>query len=326
LPGQRKKIKVSVIIPLPCFNDYIRESVTHYENLTTKNFEIILLPDRDENETLSGILPIRIITSGKVGPAEKRDLGAKHALGEILAFIDDDAYPRKDWLAKAVVLFKNKEVAAVGGPAITPPDEPFWRRLSGDIFESYLGSFSNRKRYIPVGNVHEEYDLPSVNLIVRKNVFNKIGGFDSTFYPGEDTKLCLEIKRLGYKILYSPEVLVYHHRRDLFPNHFRQVANYALHRGYFARKYPETSLRISYFVPSCFLLFTVAGFLTSLFSLTAALFYWPVMGLYFLLDIIFALKPDILETFWTVAGVFMTHMVYGFNFIRGLVFTSKLKR
>ncbi len=326
MPGRRKKIKFSIIIPLPSFNDYIRESITHYEKLNGENFEIIILPDFEEKEELSSVLHIRVLASGKVGPAEKRDLGAKIAEGRILAFIDDDAYPREDWLANALPLFDDKDVAAVGGPAVTPADEPFWKRLSGNVFESFLASYNNRKRYIPVGKTHEEYDLPSVNLIVRKDIFDKAGGFDSTFYPGEDTKLCLEIKKLGYKIIYSPQVLVYHHRRDLFPNHFRQVANYALHRGYFARKYPETSLKISYFGPSCILIFTVAGFLISPFSLIAALFYWPVMGVYFLINIIFALKPGILETFWTVAGVFLTHMIYGFNFIKGFIFTAELKR
>ena len=174
--------------------------------------------------------------------------------------------------------------------------------------------------------VHEEYDLPSVNLLVRKDIFEKAGGFDSTFYPGEDTKLCLEIKKLGCRILYSPEVLVFHHRRDLFPNHFRQVANYARHRGYFSKIYPETSFKLKYFVPSIFLIFTVAGFLIAPFSTLAALFYWPVMAVYFLINVIFALKPGILETFWTLAGVFLTHLVYGFNFLRGLFFTTGLKR
>jgi GT2 family glycosyltransferase len=318
---------ISIIIPLPGFNDYIRESIEHYEKLAASgNFEIIILPDFEEKEILSNTLPILVIPSGKVGPAEKRDLGAKHASGSILAFIDDDAYPRADWLANAAALFKDTNVAAVGGPAITPPGEPFWKKLSGDVFESFLTSFNERKRYIPVGSVQEEYDLPSVNLLVRKDIFEKAGGFDSTFYPGEDTKLCLEIKKLGFRILYSPDILVYHHRRDLFPNHFRQVANYARHRGYFAKTYPETSFKLKYFVPSFFLIFTVAGFLTAPFSTLAALVYWLVMAVYFLIDVIFALKPGILETFWTLAGVFLTHLVYGFNFLRGFIFTTGLKR
>ncbi len=322
----RKKLLVSIIIPLPRFNDYIRESIKYYEILDAAGFEIIILPDEEEKEILSGTLPVRIIISGKVGPAEKRDLGAKNARGEILAFIDDDAYPRHDWFTNASVFFKNKEIGAVGGPAVTPGNEDFWKKISGNVFESYLGGGTYRKRYIPVGKVHEDYDLPSVNLMVRKSVFVAVGGFDSSFYPGEDTKLCLEIKKAGYKILYSPDVLVYHHRRNLFPNHFNQVANYALHRGFFVKKYPETSLRFSYFIQSLFLLFTVFGFLASAFSREIALFYWSAMGFYFLLNVVCALKPGVLETFWTVIGVFFTHLTYGFNFIKGLVFTAELKR
>ncbi len=322
----RKKIHVSIIIPLPRFNDYIRESITYYEKLDAGNFEIIILPDRNEKAILSRRLDIKVIPSGKVGPAEKRDLGAKNARGEILAFIDDDAFPRKDWLKNALKFFKNPKIAAVGGPAVTPEGEPFWKKISGNVYSSFVMSGQYRKRYISIGKVHEDYDIPSVNLIVRKSVFDKIGGFDSTFYPGEDTKFCLEIKRLDYKILYSPDVLVYHHRRDLFPYHFRQIANYAMHRGFFAKKYPETSFKLSYFIPSAFFLFAAAGFILSLFSLPVAAVYWAVMGFYFLLSIIFALKPAVIETFWTVAGVFLSHMTYGINFIKGILFTTDLKR
>ncbi len=48
---------------------------------------------------------ITIIPTGPVGPPLKRDIGAKKAKGEIIAFIDDDAYPRKDWLINAVKNF-----------------------------------------------------------------------------------------------------------------------------------------------------------------------------------------------------------------------------
>ncbi len=77
------------------------------------------------------------------------------------------------------------------------------------------------------------------------------------YWPGEDTKLCMLLtKAEGKRIVYEPEAVVYHHRRALFWGHFRQVWNYAVHRGFFAKRYPDTSLRPQYFVPSTFV---VAG-------------------------------------------------------------------
>ena len=58
-----------------------------------------------------------MIPTGKVRPAEKRDRGVRESNGEIVAIIDDDAYPESDWLTNAVRHFENPDIAAVGGPA-----------------------------------------------------------------------------------------------------------------------------------------------------------------------------------------------------------------
>jgi GT2 family glycosyltransferase len=320
------KVKISIIIPLPKFNDYLREALKYYEKLTFRDFEIIILPDEVQKENLSEKLNIRIIPSGKVGPAEKRDLGAKYALGEIIAFTDDDAYPSPDWLSNAVKYFDDEQIAAVGGPAITPKNEKFWQKISGNVYESILMSGNYRKRYKPVGKEHEDYDIPSVNLIVRKNIFEKVEGFDSTFYPGEDTKLCLEIKKLNYKIIFDPKILVYHHRRALFPKHFQQIANYATHRGYFVKKFPETSKKLAYFLPSIFSIGIICGGILSFFSPILLTIYLFTISLYFILNIIANFRINLIECLITSFGVFLSHMTYGLFFLKGLMIIKDLKR
>ena len=100
-------------------------------------------------------------------------------------------------------------------------------------------------------------DYPSCNLFVRRLPFVGHVGECLRYWPGEDTKLCMLLtKTEGKRIVYEPEAVVYHHRRALFWGHFRQVWNYAVHRGFFAKRYPDTSLRPQYFVPSTFV---VAG-------------------------------------------------------------------
>lgn len=317
---------VSVIIPLKAFNHYIREAIPYYERLDYSPFEIIILPDEKETEVLSQKLDIRIVPSGPVGPAEKRDMGAKLARGTILAFTDDDAYPDEKWLSQAVdILLSSDDIGAVGGPGITPPSDGFSQRLSGNIYSSLWMSGNYRKRYIPVGTVHEDYDLPSVNLIVKKEVFESVGGFDSTYYPGEDTKLCLAIKEKGYRILYSPEVIVWHHRRPLFPNHFRQIANYALHRGFFTKRYPATSLKVAYLLPSLFLLGTLFGWVPSLLFPFLWWLYGGTLLVYFLGAFVFGEGKTVFERFATMIGIFASHLTYGWFFIQGLL-TKELKR
>ncbi|MCI9073055.1 MAG: glycosyltransferase [Lachnospiraceae bacterium] len=309
--------KVSIIIPVREINDYIREAIPHHLRLDYPDYEILIFPDEPSEETFPRT---RIIPSGKTGPAEKRDMALEHARGEILAFIDDDAYPRPDWLKNAVTHFDDPSVGAVGGPAVTAENDGLLRQASGKVYESFLCSGGYTYRYIP-GKLMDVEDLPSVNLIVRKDIFAQIGGYDSNFYPGEDTKLCLDIIKLADKrIVYDPDVLVYHHRRKLFREHLKQSNNYALHRGYFAKVLPDTSRKIVYFVPSLFVLGLVAGPLLALLCPPLWYLYFSVLLLYFLLLVASTVNlKNIPVWILSMAGVFLTHVGYGIGFVRGLL-------
>ena len=162
------------------------------------------------------------------------------AQGDFLIFIDDDAYPQKNILDILDEDFKNEEVAAVGGPAITPADDSFLQKVSGAVYLSYLsGGFP--ERYTPLGKKKFVSDWPSVNLTLRKKIFLEVGGFDCDYWPGEDTKLCLDIIKnikTNNKILYDPRIIVWHHRREGLLRHLKQIAGYGIHRGFFAKKFP----------------------------------------------------------------------------------------
>lgn len=314
-------MKVTVVIPVKEINDYIKESNEYLSRLDFDSFEVIVFPDRDSGVKLSGA---RIIPTGLMGPAEKRDLALKYAEGEILAFLDDDAYPRADWLKNAVRHFSDPGVGAVGGPAVTPKSDSILQRASGAVFASRLTSSNYTYRYIPE-KYREVDDFPTVNLFIRKSVFELLGGFDTGYWPGEDTKLCLDItKKLGLKIIYDPEVFVFHHRRALFGPHLKQVSRYAFQRGYFVRVFPETSLRPGYFVPSLFLFFIAAGILFALVSRTMLIAWAGVMSLYIAALLCASVAAmvtnrEIALGALTAPGIFLTHVVYGFNFIKGLV-------
>lgn len=309
--------KVSIIIPVREINDYIREAIPHHLQLDYPDYEILIFPDEPSEETFP---KTRIIPSGKTGPAEKRDMALKYAQGEIIAFIDDDAYPRSDWLKNAIAHFDDPSVGAVGGPAVTAENDGILRQASGKVYESVLCSGGYTYRYVP-GKLMDAEDLPSVNLIVRKDVFAQVGGYDSNFYPGEDTKLCLDIIKVAEKrIIYDPDVLVYHHRRKLFKQHLKQSNNYALHRGYFAKVLPDTSRKFVYFVPSLFVLGLVVGPLLALLFPPLWYVYFAVLLLYSILLIGSTLYPkDVRVWGLAVVGVFLTHVGYGIGFVRGLL-------
>lgn len=320
-------IKYSFVIPVKEINNYIRQSVPKILKINRNDFEILIFP----NEATSEQWPkTRQIASGSTGPAAKRNLAVHIAQGKILVFIDDDAYPKNNFLDILDRDFADEKVIAVGGPAITPKESKFWQRVSGATFLSSLsGGFP--ERYRPLGKKRLISDWPSVNLSIRKDAFSEIGGFACEFWPGEDTKLGYDLltKKNTY-ILYDPELIVYHHRREGLIKHVKQVSAYGLHRGYFAKKYPKTSLNWKYFMPSLFVLFIFFGAIISFFHkqfIYPYLFGWSVYTVALLNAFydIYKHERNILVTLAASYYIFLTHIFYGIRFLQGLLFTKELK-
>src|SRR5207244_13170254 len=86
-------------------------------------------------------------------------------------------------------------------------------------------------------------------LSVRRDAAGHVHGWGTGFYGGEGTVICLALVEAGWRIVYGPDVVVYHERRTIMLKHLAQVGNVGRHRGYFVKAYPQTSLRPSYFLP-----------------------------------------------------------------------------
>ena len=171
------------------------------------------------------------------------------------------------------------------------------------------------------GKIREVDDYPTSNLLVRRDAFERVGGFASPYWPGEDTVLCWKLThQAGLKIIYDPDVRVYHHRRPLFKKHWKQIGNYGLHRGYFARKFPHTSRRFNYFLPSLWTVFILLGWIPGLFFLPWLIFYGALFIFYLAAALLTGVASRNLKMAFLVAGgIITTHIVYGINFIRGLI-------
>ncbi len=313
---------VSIVIACPGDSWMLRECLKGIAGQSYSKFETIVLPDSPvENPDPAATW----ITTGKVRPAEKRNLGIKAAKGEIVAFIDDDAYPDAHWLEYAVKYFGEPSIGALGGPGVTPPGDPFLAKIGGRVYDNIFVSGNYRYRYKAGGVRRDVDDYPSCNLFVKKSVLESFGGYRTDFWPGEDTLLCKDIVDSGKRIVYDPWVIVYHHRRALFGAHLRQLGRYAFHRGYFCKKFPSNSLHLSYFIPSAFVLYLLllvpASFVPFLFALPAVPVFAAVflpLAIYLLLVLVstFALNPA--TWLLTTAGVFASHVCYGVRFIQGL--------
>jgi GT2 family glycosyltransferase len=316
---------VSIIVACKAIDSYTKECIRGCLQLDYPQFELLVLPDYAESLSEERV---QILPTGPVKPSEKRNAGVNSAKGEIVAFIDGDAYPDKDWLKNCFKYFDNPKVAAVGGPGLTPQSDNTMQRAGGEILSSFLGSGPLSFRHsakLP----RKCDDLPTVNLIVRRLTFKEMGGFDSSHWPGEDTKFCRDlVYGLGRDALYAPDVVVYHHRRLLFRPHLKQIAGYGLHRGYFSKKFPENSRRPLYFIPSLLVLGLPALLLLGYVDESVRfLSLFPLIA-YLLLIAIGAVvigfkrrSPNLVGPVFL--GAVATHLWYGAYFLKGL-FSRKI--
>lgn len=142
-----------------------------------------------------------------------RNIGLKAATGEILAFVDDDAFAHPGWLAALKEGFCDSAVGAVGGRALNnqPGEETCGVKEIGQLKPNgfLTGNFAANP-----GKVIEVQHVMGCNMAFRREVVAQLGGFreDYTGISGvrEDTDMCLRVGRLGYKILFLPDACVDH--------------------------------------------------------------------------------------------------------------------
>jgi len=306
---------VSIIIPCKDVDDYTRECIRHCKLLDYDNYEMILLPD-GPTETIEGV---KVIATGPVSPGAKRNMGVKNSRGEFCAFIDSDAFPRSDWLTNAMKHLVDPEVGGVGGPGLTPEADGLMQKAGGYVLSSFMvGALSSRYK---TGSSFEVDDVHSCNFIASKAVVEAAGGWNEKYWPGEDTLMCLAIRKLGKKLIASSNVVAYHHRRSLFMPHLKQISRFGEHRGFFAKKFPGNSLNLIYFFPSLLLIAFSTVIILSLFFPPFRIIAVAGVAAYFALGLFAAASQTkrIKLVFPIWLGIIMTHVVYGVFFLLGLI-------
>jgi len=109
---------------------------------------------------------LRIIPTGKVKPAIKRNMGMKKAKGNIYASIDSDAYPDQDWLKNGIKYFQNEHIGLVGGPNLTPKNANFAEQIGGEILSEPIASGFAAVRYRKAKNRYVTIYVPNPSSAV----------------------------------------------------------------------------------------------------------------------------------------------------------------
>ncbi len=253
-------------------------------------------------------------------PDPKRRQAALASSAEIIALLDDDAYPAPDWLDVLVRHFTAGDVVGVGGPAITAPEDDWSQRVSGAVYASPLVSAAETRRYVP-GIAGDVDFLPSCNLLVRRTALIDAAREGNRYAGGEDLVLCFALRAHGERIVYDPTAIVFHHRRQLFWGHFHQVWNYAVHRGFIVKAVPAIARDLRFYLPSLFVVGNVACALAPVMPRAIRGLLIGVGGTYAALLVREALRGGRrhdADPALIALGIYLTHLTYGAGFFSGL--------
>src|SRR5438552_4084823 len=211
----------------------IRECLEGLSKLEYPNYEVIVVDDgsTDATATIASDYDFHLIRTENCGLSHARNVGLEAATGEIVAYIDDDAYPDPHWLKYLAATFMRTDHSAVGGPNIPP---------TGD------GAIADCVANAPGGPVHvlisdrEAEHIPGCNMAFRKSALQAIGGFDPQFrVAGDDVDVCWRIHQQGWTIGFSPAAVVWHHRRNSVRAYLKQQRGYGRAEALLEKKWPD---------------------------------------------------------------------------------------
>jgi len=309
-------MKVSIIIPCKEIDSMTIKCVSECLKLDYKDFEIILLPD--ESSKKSKDEKLRIINTGKVKPALKRNIGMSVSNGDFFAFIDSDAYPRKNWLKNAMKYFSDEKIGLVGGPNLTPPEGNFAEKISGKVLSNFLISGNANIRYKISKNQYVR-ELPSCNYISRRKISPK---YNPYFLTAEDSKFCFDIEKKGYKLLYARDVIVSHHRRNTLFKHLKQMFIYGRDIAWLSKK-EFTIDKIYYSLLSLGVLGFFLGLVFSFYNLFFRNIFLTILLFYLTIIFMTSVYKNIKYTFYIFLISIGTHFSYGFGWLKGFLTKHK---
>src|SRR5689334_1736023 len=197
---------VSISIIIPALNEEkmigrCLESLTKLD-FARERFEVILVDNgsRDNTlkiaESLQDRINIRILQVTGVRISALRNTGARAAQGNILAFLDADCLAPHDWLERIYTLAPSDGAGVLGAHYLLPADS------------SWVGRTWHRYQEAPKSG--EVSHIPAGDLIMLREDFLKLGGFDETIQTNEDYELCERARKAGMQVRAFPRIGVVH--------------------------------------------------------------------------------------------------------------------
>jgi GT2 family glycosyltransferase len=226
----------------------IAETVGHLLKLDYPDYEVLVIDDGSTDATASivqraidshdravrrppGPVPdVKLIHQPNQGLSVARNVAIERGTGEVIAYIDDDAWPDPHWLKLLVTTLIDGGHVGAGGPNVAPAGD-------GETAECVSHAPGGPTHVLLTDFVAEH--IPGCNMAFRRDALAAIGGFDAQFrIAGDDVDLCWRLQDAGGTLGFSPAAQVFHHRRNSVKAFWKQQLNYGRAEAALERKWP----------------------------------------------------------------------------------------
>ena len=216
---------VSIIVPAYNAQSTISECIQSLldQDYPKDKYEIIIIDNnsKDETENIIKKFPgvIYLLEDNVQSAGYARNTGIKNASHDILAFTDSDCIAEKNWLKEGIKYFKDETIGGIGG------------KIKVYNPQTYIEHYQERTDAIFHAVSREAHEakiarLATANAFFRKDIFDKVGLFDSA-YGCEDTDLCWKmLRKTNYSLAYNPDAVVYHKHRSSLKELWTQFSKY----------------------------------------------------------------------------------------------------
>ena len=214
-----KRPTVSIVIPVYNEFDYTYNCLKSIlKNSGDIAYEILIANDcsTDVTRDVEKIVKnVKLITTEKnVGFLLNCNHAAQYAKGKYILFLNNDTQVQTNWLEPLVSLIEQDEKVGMVGSKLVYPDG-YLQEAGGILWkDASAWNYGNRKSpEDPEYNYVKEVDyISGAAIMIRKDLWKAIGGFDERFVPAycEDSDLAFEVRKHGYKVMYQPLSLVVH--------------------------------------------------------------------------------------------------------------------
>lgn len=246
-------MKYSIIVPVYNRPDEVDELLGSLTEQTEKDFEVIIVEDGSSvtcEKVCNGYkatLDIHYFMKENSGPGQSRNYGVARAKGEYVIILDSDVVLPHGYIESVSDELEKAPADAFGGPDKAHSSFTDIQKAISYSMTSFFttgGIRGSKKKKL------DKFYPRSFNMGVRRDVYNKLGGFSKMRF-GEDIDFSIRIFKAGCKCRLFPESWVWHKRRTDFRKFFRQVYNSGIARINLYKKYPE-SLKLVHLLPMVF--------------------------------------------------------------------------